>query len=255
MSDLNQLIESKQAELLPFAAPDLDLKQLSPKEVASFIDHTQLKPQASRAQIEKLCAEAAQFKFASVCVNSVYTGLCSTLLSESQVPVCTVTGFPLGASLTETKVSEAVAAIQAGATEIDMVIHVGALLDGDHDAVFADIAAVADAVHEHGGILKVIIETALLEDRHKVAACVISAQAKADFVKTSTGFGGGGATVHDVALMRAVVGDQLGVKASGGVRTFEDACQIVAAGASRIGASAGVAIVTGAADQSTRSDY
>ncbi|MEM7798288.1 MAG: deoxyribose-phosphate aldolase [Chloroflexota bacterium] len=231
----------------------LEPASMAAGDLAALIDHTQLKPQTRQNQIEQLCREAAEHRFASVCVNSVYTGLCAALLKEGGVPVCTVVGFPLGASVTSIKVAEAEAAIAAGAAEIDMVLHVGALLDQQYDAVYEDIKSVADAVHAGGGILKVILETALLEDGDKVAACVISAKANADFVKTSTGFGGGGATVHDVALMRAVVGDALGVKASGGVRTYEDACRIVAAGASRIGASAGVSIVTGAVNNSENS--
>lgn len=254
-SELNHLIAEKQADLLPFSPPEFEPASLSDEAVAALIDHTQLKPQASRAQIETLCSEAVQFQFASVCVNSAYTSMCADLLGKANVPVCTVVGFPLGASLTEIKVAEAVASINKGAKEIDMVIHIGALLDHAYGDVLKDIKDVADAVHARGAILKVIIETALLSDEDKVAACVIAVQAKADFVKTSTGFSGGGATIHDVALMRAVVGDQLGVKASGGVRSYADACHIVAAGASRIGASAGVAIVSGAAGQTDETGY
>ncbi len=210
--------------------------------IASIIDHTLLKPEATAAQIEQLCAEAREYGFASVCVNSVYVPLAAKLLSGSAVKVCTVVGFPLGASLTEVKVYEAQQAISKGAQEIDMVLHVGALKDENLSAAHDDIAAIVAECQLHNAISKVILETVLLTDAEKVIACRVARNAGADFVKTSTGFAGGGATVADVQLMRATVGDSMGVKASGGVRTLDDARALVAAGATRIGASSGVAI-------------
>lgn len=209
---------------------------------ASLIDHTLLKPEASRSDIEKLCAEAAQYGFASVCVNPTWVKTAAELLTGSGVPVCTVIGFPLGATLPDVKAYEARRAIFNGAREVDMVINVGALRSGDICAVEDDIRAVAEAAHENGVLCKVIIETALLTDPEKVAACLASKNAGADFVKTSTGFSKGGATVHDVSLMRNTVGLALGVKASGGVKGIEDARAMFEAGATRIGASVGVKI-------------
>jgi deoxyribose-phosphate aldolase len=211
--------------------------------VAALIDHTILKPEATRADVVKVCREARQYSFASVCVNPHWVPLVRAELAGSPVKVCTVVGFPLGATTTEAKVCETQAAVRAGAQEIDMVINVGALRSGETDVVREDIAAVARAAHSGGAILKVILETALLDDTQKRVACQLSKAAGADFVKTSTGFSTAGATVHDVALMRESVGPQMGVKASGGIRTLEDLRQMAAAGATRIGASASVKIV------------
>jgi deoxyribose-phosphate aldolase len=209
---------------------------------ASLIDHTLLKPEASEADIKKLCDEAAQFGFASVCVNPSWVKRASEFLRGTNVPVCTVIGFPLGATLPDVKAFEARRSIFNGAREVDMVINIGALKSGDDCTVEDDIRAVVEAAHENGVLCKVIIETALLTDEEKVRACIASKNANADFVKTSTGFAKGGATVDDVALMRRVVGAELGVKASGGVKGIEDARAMFEAGATRIGASVGVKI-------------
>ncbi len=209
---------------------------------ASLVDHTLLKPEASETDIKKLCQEAVQYGFASVCVNPVWVKKAAEFLKNSNVPVCTVIGFPLGATLPDVKAFEARRAIFNGAREVDMVINIGALKSGDDCAVEDDIRHVAQAAHENGVLLKVIIETALLTDDEKVRACLASKNAGADFVKTSTGFAKGGATVEDVALMRRVVGSSLGVKASGGVKGIEDARAMFEAGATRIGASVGVKI-------------
>lgn len=216
---------------------------LSDTPIAGYIDHTLLKPEATPAQIERICAEARQYRFASVCVNPGYVPLCVRLLAGSPVAVCTVIGFPLGATTTKTKVFEATQAAANGARELDMVIAVGRLKAQQFPEVAEDIRQVVEAGHAQGALVKVIIETSLLSDEEKVAACLLAARAGADFVKTSTGFSGGGATVEDIALMRRAVGPEVGVKASGGVRTLADAQAMVAAGATRIGASAGVAIV------------
>ncbi len=220
---------------------------LIPKDLnlAALIDHTLLKPDATPDQIAQLCFEARKHGFASVCVNPGWVELCASLLQGSPVKVCTVIGFPLGATAPEVKVYETINAIEHGATEIDMVINIGALKARDLELVARDIRGVVVAAHERGAIVKVIIETALLTDEDKVIACLVSKEAGANFVKTSTGFSGGGATVHDIELMRRVVGPAMGVKASGGVRTFEDAEAMVKAGATRIGASAGVKIIQG----------
>lgn len=212
-------------------------------DVARLIDHTLLKPEATPAQVEQLCDEARSYGFASVCINPVYVKLAAERLEGSGVAVCTVVGFPLGATSAVVKVCEARRAMSDGAEEIDMVLHVGALKAGDHEAVQEDIAAVATACHEGGALLKVIIEAVLLNTEEKVAACQLAKAAGADFVKTSTGFAGGGATVEDVRLMRQTVGPQMGVKAAGGIRSYADLLAMVEAGASRIGASAGVQIV------------
>lgn len=209
---------------------------------ASLIDHTLLKPEASESDIRKLCDEAAQFGFASVCVNPSWVKAASAFLRGTGVPVCTVIGFPLGATLPDVKAYEARRAIFNGAREVDMVINVGALKSGDDCAVEEDIRAVADAAHENGVLCKVIIETALLTDEEKVRACLAAKNGGADFVKTSTGFSKGGATVHDISLMRRTVGSELGVKASGGVKGIDDARAMFEAGATRIGASVGVKI-------------
>ena len=209
---------------------------------ASLIDHTLLKPEASEADIRKLCKEAAEFGFASVCVNPAWVKSAAEFLKGSGVPVCTVIGFPLGATLPDVKAYEARRAIFNGAREVDMVINIGALKSGDDCAVEDDIKAVVEAAHENHVLCKVIIETALLTDEEKVRACLASKNAGADFVKTSTGFAKGGATAHDVALMRRTVGSALGVKASGGVKGIDDARAMFEAGATRIGASVGVKI-------------
>ena len=211
--------------------------------VAAMIDHTLLKPDASRQDIEALCREAAQFTFASVCVNPTWVAECTRLLHGSGVKVCSVVGFPLGATTADTKHYETRRAIFDGAREIDMVINVGALKSGDLRLVERDIEAVTSPCREAGALSKVIIEAALLTDDEKVTACTLAKAAGADYVKTSTGFGPGGATAADVALMRRVVGEEMGVKAAGGVRDLEGLKAMVAAGATRIGASAGVRIV------------
>jgi deoxyribose-phosphate aldolase len=218
-------------------------------DIAGMIDHTLLKPDATADQIAQLCYEARKYKFASVCVNPTHVKLCAELLQGSDVKVCTVIGFPLGASSPEVKAFEAETAIHDGATEIDMVINIGALKAGDHTLVAQDIREVVRVGRAHSALIKVIIETALLTEEEKVQACLFSKEAGADFVKTSTGFSGGGATAEDVALMRRVVGPEMGVKASGGVRDFDDAQSMVEAGATRLGASAGVKIVQGAKEK------
>jgi len=215
-------------------------------EIAAMIDHTLLRPEATRADIVKLCSEARQYGFATVCINPYWVPLAVSELEGSVVRVCTVAGFPLGATSTPAKVAEAAVALRAGAREIDMVMNVGAMRSGDWDTVKLDIQVVAQACHEAGAIVKVILETALLDDEQKTAACGLAQAAGADFVKTSTGFGAAGATAPDVALMRAAVGQRLGVKAAGGIRTIEDFRAMAAAGANRIGASASVKIVEAA---------
>jgi deoxyribose-phosphate aldolase len=212
-------------------------------DLAGMIDHTLLKPDATRTEIETLCREAVEFGFASVCVNPTWVTTCARLVRGTRVVVCSVVGFPLGANSADTKQYETRRAIFDGAREIDMVINVGALKSGDLYLVEQDIRAVTSACREASVISKVIVETALLTDEEKVTACTLAKAAAADFVKTSTGFGPGGATAADVALMRKVVGEDMGIKASGGVRTLESVKAMVAAGATRIGASAGVRIV------------
>jgi deoxyribose-phosphate aldolase len=213
--------------------------------VAKYIDHTLLKAEATREQVTQLCFEARKFNFATVCVNATHTKLCANLLRGSGVGVAVVVGFPLGATTAEVKAFEAEQALQEGASEIDMVINIGAIKDRSLDIAARDVRAVVNAVHGNGGILKVIIETALLTDEEKQIACLIAKEAGADFVKTSTGFSTAGATVEDVALMRRTVGPTIGVKAAGGVRSDEDLQKMVKAGATRIGTSAGVKIVHG----------
>ncbi|TFD92335.1 deoxyribose-phosphate aldolase [Jeotgalibacillus sp. R-1-5s-1] len=219
--------------------------------IAKMIDHTLLKPEATKEQITKLCEEAAEHGFMSVCVNPAWVKLSSELLSGTDVKVCTVIGFPLGASASETKAFETKQAIEDGATEVDMVINIGALKSGDTETVKTDIQAVTAAA-KGKALTKVIIETSLLTEEEKVKACELSVEAGADYVKTSTGFNGGGATPEDIALMRKTVGPDLGVKASGGVRSAEDAKAMIEAGATRIGASSGIQIVQG---QVADSDY
>ena len=213
--------------------------------VNQYIDHTLLKPDAQKEAIIQLCDEAKKYEFAAVCVNAVYVPIAFKLLESSRVKVCTVVGFPLGASPTETKVHEANWAMDNGADEIDMVINVGALKDNEDSIVENDIAEIAKACHAKGKILKVIIETCLLDEEQKIRACKLAVNAKADFVKTSTGFAGGGATLEDVELMRKTVGPDMGLKASGGVRDLEMANKMIKFGATRLGTSSGVKIVEG----------
>lgn len=221
------------------------------KEIAKMIDHTLLKAEATKDQIEQLCAEAKEYQFASVCVNPTWVAYASELLKGTGVDVCTVIGFPLGANTPETKAFETTNAIENGATEVDMVINIGALKNGDDSLVERDIQAVVNAATGKA-LTKVIIETSLLTEEEKVRACKLAVSAGTDFVKTSTGFSTGGATVDDIALMRKTVGPTIGVKASGGVRSAEDAKNMIDAGATRIGASSGIAIVKGLV---SNSDY
>ncbi len=213
------------------------------KNIASYIDHTVLAADATEEKIQKLCDEAKEWKFASVCVNTCWTKFCAQQLKGTGVNVCTVVGFPLGAMCTKAKAFEAKCAVEEGATEVDMVINIGLLKDHKDDLVEEDIRAVKQACGDK--VLKVIIEACLLTDEEKVRACQLSVKAGADFVKTSTGFSKWGAKVEDVALMRKTVGDKTGVKAAGGIRTYEDAVKMIEAGANRLGCSAGIAIVQG----------
>src|SRR5215510_1509188 len=221
-----------------------------PADLGRLIDHTLLKPEATRDEVVKLCEEAKQHHFASVCVNTTWVPLCKAMLAGSDVMVCAVVGFPLGAMSPQAKAYEAREAMRQGAREIDMVINIGALKSGDYETVFEDICRVVKSAAP--AQVKVILETSALDTEQKIIGCTLSKLAGAAFVKTSTGFGKGGATVEDVALMRRIVGPGLGVKASGGVRTLADAQNMVAAGANRIGASASVAIVTGATDDKAK---
>jgi deoxyribose-phosphate aldolase len=211
--------------------------------IARMIDHTLLRPDATRSEVLAVCREAKEFEFASVCTNSFWSPLVAKELAGSPVKVCAVVGFPLGAALTEAKVAEAQAALRAGAQEIDMVLNIGALKGREDSVVEEDIRAVVAVCHRAAALVKVILETALLSDDEKKRACLLAKAAGADFVKTSTGFGPSGATEYDVALMRQTVGNEMGVKASGGIRTREDADKMIRAGATRIGASASVKIV------------
>lgn len=226
---------------LPAAPMPLNLPE--GKQIAGWIDHTLLKPDATATQIRVLCQEAMQYHFASVCINPAYVPLACGLLKDAPEAICTVVGFPLGAVLPEFKVYETLACINAGATEIDMVINIGALKSEAYGLVMNDIHAVTQTAHNQGAITKIILETTLLTRQEKILACLISKAAGADFVKTSTGFGTGGATIEDVELMRCVVGSEVGVKAAGGIRTYADAVAMIKAGANRLGASAGVKIV------------
>ncbi|WP_342541154.1 deoxyribose-phosphate aldolase [Heyndrickxia sp. FSL K6-6286] len=212
--------------------------------IAKMIDHTLLKPEATKSQIQSLCEEAREYSFASVCVNPTWVKYAADLLQGSDVKVCTVIGFPLGATTPETKAFETKNAIENGAEEVDMVINIGALKSGDLELVEQDILAVTNAAKDKA-LTKVIIETCLLTEEEKIRACELAVKAGTDYVKTSTGFSTGGATVEDIALMRKTVGPNIGVKASGGVRSPEDAQQMIEAGATRIGASSGVKIVQG----------
>lgn len=213
------------------------------RNIARLIDHTILKPDATRSEVRQVCADALRFEFASVCVNSFWIPFIAAELKGSPVKVCTVAGFPLGAASTAAKVAETLGAISEGAQEVDMVINIGALRGGENGVVESDIRAVVAVSHNHGAIVKVIIETCLLSDEQKILACEIAKQAGADFVKTSTGFSKSGATVEDIALMRRTVGSAMGVKASGGIRTLDDLKAMATAGATRIGSSSSVKIV------------
>ena len=217
--------------------------KMSAADVARLIDHTLLLPEATEAQVQQLCREAKQHRFASVCVHPTWVPLARTLLVDSLVKVATVVGFPLGANTPEVKAFEAERAIQAGAHEIDMVINVGRLKSGHHQIVFQDVTSVVAVARRSGALVKAIIETALLTEEEKVAACVLAQAGGVDFVKTSTGFSKAGATVADVALMRRVVGPTLGIKAAGGIRNLQTVQEMVAAGATRIGASSSVKIM------------
>jgi len=234
-------IMAEGADRIEYHGPAEDV----PLDLARFIDHTLLKPDASAADIDKLCDEAAENGFASVCVNPTWVRRAASRLRDSDVAVASVIGFPFGATPSDVKAFETRRAVRDGAGEIDMVINIGALKSGDHDLVRNDIARVSDACHESGAINKVIIEAALLSDAEKIIASRLARDAKADMVKTSTGYAKGGATIYDVALMRETVGPKMGVKAAGGIRTAEDVQEMIAAGATRIGASAGVKIVSG----------
>lgn len=250
---LGERVEKRVKEVLanPIDVPEV-VNRLDAKQVAAMIDHTMLKADATESQIIKLCQEAREHGFAAVCVNASYVSLCHKLLAGTNIEIAAVVGFPLGATLPEVKAYEAQRAIAAGALEIDMVIHVGALKGRQYDDVLQDIAAVVQACHAKGAVLKVIIEAAMLSDEEKVAACYLAQEAGADYVKTSTGFGPGGAKLEDVALMRRTVGPEMGLKAAGGIRTYEDMLAMVAAGATRIGASSGVRIVQEALAESTK---
>jgi deoxyribose-phosphate aldolase len=216
---------------------------LSWESVASIVDHTLLKPEATRQQVEKLCREAVAYRFACAFVHQTWAGIAVDMLRGTGVKVGVPVGFPQGMSFTSAKRFEALESLKVGAHDVDMVLNIGALKSGDKKTVLNDIRGVAEVVHDFGGILKVILETSLIDLDEKIVACQLSLEAGADYVKTSTGFAGGGATVDDIALMRGVVGDKAGVKASGGVRNAQDAAAMIQAGASRIGTSSGIAIV------------
>lgn len=238
--DLIQLAKTYDNELPPAPNP---LVPPQGADIARWIDHTILKPEATVHQVKQICLEALEHNFASVCINPVFVPLAAGLLRTSEVEVCTVVGFPLGATFPTVKTTETLTAMAMGATEIDMVIPIGALKAEAYGQVLNDIGAVVEVAHNQGVIVKVIIETALLTQQEKIMACLLCKTAGADFVKTSTGFSTAGATVEDVELMRRVVGAKMGVKAAGGIRNLSDAQAMIAAGASRLGASAGVAIM------------
>lgn len=224
---------------------------ITPNELAAMIDHTLLKPEATSGEIEALCKEAMEYGFKSVCINPGYVFLARNLLKGSRVKVCTVVGFPLGAITAKSKVFETDDAITNGAQEIDMVINIGRLKSGDHKMVREDIRGVVVTAQSKSVIVKVIIEACLLTDPEKEKACMLAKEAGTDFVKTSTGFSKSGATPEDVALMRRVVGNSVGVKAAGGIRSYDDAIRMIESGANRIGASAGIKIITEARQRST----
>ena len=216
-----------------------------PVQLNKMIDHTLLKPEATPGQVQRLCEEAGEYHFASVCINPIYVSLAKKMLSGTDVAICTVVGFPLGATPWQVKVFEAKQAMRSGATEIDMVIPIGLMKGGEYKSVFTDIQAVVEACHKTNVLVKVILEMAFLDRRQKIIACLLAQAAGANFVKTSTGFGPGGATREDVALMRCIVGtpEQMGVKAAGGIRTLADAEGMIEAGANRLGTSSGVRIM------------
>ncbi len=243
MQSLKQIlaVANSYKRKLPAAPPPLPAPRGT--EIAAWIDHTLLKPEATAAQIKKLCEEARQYHFATVCVNPVYVPLARSLLKDSGVGVCAVVAFPLGATLPEDKTHEAIRVIANGAGEVDMVLNLGALKSESYGLMLNDILFVTQEVHEHAVKIKVIIEAAMLTRHEKILACLVALAAGADFIETSTGFGTGGATVKDVDLIRRVVGPQTGVKAAGGIRTYKSALAMIAAGANRIGTSAGVTIV------------
>lgn len=251
MNKIHELIEK--AKAYDKKLPDQKKYPVPGKnEIAGWIDHTLLKAQATTDQVSELCREAREYKFASVCLNPVFVPQAAKKLADSGVPVCTVIGFPLGANQTQTKAFEAKTAIEDGAAELDMVIPIGLLKSGDYESVYNDIRTVAETCHENDALLKVIIENCYLERFEKIMACLLVKEADGDYVKTSTGFGSSGATIEDIALMRSVVGDldEMGVKAAGGIRTWIDARNMIAAGATRIGASSGVKIVNEALKES-----
>jgi deoxyribose-phosphate aldolase len=252
---LAERVERRIAQVLPAfdgAPGPAAIVRVGASELAQVIDHTLLKAEATEEQIVALCEQAQEYGFAAVCVNPSYVGLCASLLQGTGVRVATVAGFPLGATLPEVKAYEAQRAIADGASEVDMVIHVGALRARAFERVYHDIATVVQAAHAREAVLKVIIEAALLTDQAKVAACYLAQLAGADYCKTSTGFGPGGALVRDVALMRQTIGPEMGLKAAGGIRSYHDALAMIAAGATRIGASSGVEIVRQARTEESR---
>ena len=236
----------REAEEYAAHLPDLVLPAGHPdsRPMAAWIDHTLLKSEATPSQIDQLCAEALQYSFATVCINPIYVGQAALSLKDSSVGVCSVIGFPLGATPTRVKVFETRTCLELGASEIDMVLPVGLLRAGEYDAVLEDIQSVTAAAHAQGALLKVIFENALLDDLAKICACLLCKEAGVDFVKTSTGFGPGGATLSDVELMRRIVGPQMGVKAAGGVRSLADARAFLSAGATRLGTSSGAKIIS-----------
>ncbi len=244
--DINELIRQVTEEVVAkvTAQGQEQTNEYAPESLAKYVDHTLLKPEASQEQVKKVCDEARQYKFASVCVNPSYIGYVAQQLAGSGVAPCVVVGFPLGATIPEVKAAETAAVIALGAKEVDMVVNVGAIKTGDWQLVKRDIEAVVGAARGKA-LVKVIIETCLLTDEEKVKVCTVSKLAGADFVKTSTGFSTGGATVEDVRLMRQTVGPDMGVKASGGVRDYAGAVEMIKAGATRLGTSSGVKIVTG----------
>lgn len=254
-TDTNQGLENAQqvvdsgAERIGYCGNGADV----PKPLSSYIDHTLLRPDASPTEIDELCDEAAEYGFAAVCINPAWVARAKRRLRGADVTVASVVGFPLGANTPEIKAMEARRALRDGAREIDMVINIGALKGGEHDLVRRDIAGVSDACREVGALNKVIIEAAYLSDEEKVIACRLAVAGRAHYVKTSTGFGPGGATVFDVALMREVVGEKVGVKAAGGIHTADEVREMITAGATRIGASAGVRIVSGEEGASSES--
>ena len=238
MEELVKIAEGFEIELPPFQVGyALPIKG----EIAAFIDHTILKAEATEQQVRALCQEAATSHFAAVCINPGYVPLCSELLADTEVDVCTVIGFPLGANSAEIKVAEAKWSVEHGATEVDLVLNIGAMRSGNYDLVYKEIAAVKNA--SGTALVKVIFENCYLTNKEKILACLMCKEAGVEFVKTSTGFGSSGATAEDVHLMRCVVGPNMGVKAAGGIRTYADALRMVEAGADRIGTSAGVAIL------------